>query len=139
MNYQDFCFVLFDTETSEIEYVNNPNTLFEVIYYEDTKHQLFDATPYANKIVKVVVRKKTKQKDFDKFLDKIFNVSPIDLKVVENFNVQEADEFDVDDVDENTLSILNRYVDDSEFEESSLEKAAIKQLLSDIYREACEV
>ena len=132
-------FVLFDTETGEIEYVNNPNTLFEVIYYEDTKHQLFDATPYANKIVKVVVRKKTKQKDFDKFLDKIFNVSPIDLKVVENFNVQEADEFDVDDVDENTLSILNRYVDDSEFEESSLEKAAIKQLLSDIYREACEV
>ena len=132
-------FVLFDTETGEIEYVNNPNTLFSVVYYEDTKHQLFDATQYAGKIVKVIVRKKSKQRDFDKFLDKLFNVGLVDLKVVENFNVQESDEFDVSDVEENTLSILSRYVDEAEFEESSLEKDAIKNLISDIYREACEV
>ena len=113
--------------------------LFSVVYYEDTKHQLFDATQYAGKIVKVIVRKKSKQRDFDKFLDKLFNVGLIDLKVVENFNVQESDEFDVSDVEENTLSILSRYVDEAEFEESSLEKEAIKNLISDIYREACEV
>ena len=132
-------FVLFDTETGEIEYVNNPYSLFEVIYYEDTKHQTFNATPYKNKIVKVIVRKKTKQKDFDKFLDKLFNINPIDLKVVENFNVQESGDFDVADVEENTLSILSRYVDEAEFEESALEKEAIKQLISEIYMEACEV
>ena len=90
-------FVLFDTDTGEFEYVNNPFSLFEVIYYEDNKYQLFDATPYAGKIVKVVVRKKTNQRNFDKFLDKIFNVNPIDLKVAENFNVQESEDFDVDD------------------------------------------
>lgn len=132
-------FVLFDTETGEIEYVNNPNTLFSVVYYEDTKHQTFNATQYKGKIVKVIVRKKTKQKDFDKFLDKLFNVGLIDLKVVENFNVQESEEFDISDVEENTLSILSRYVDEAEFEESSLEKDAIKNLIADIYREACEV
>ena len=132
-------FILFDTETGEIEYVNNPNTLFSVVYYEDTKHQLFDASQYKNKIVKVIVRKKTSQRNFDKFLDKLFNVGLIDLKVVENFNVQESEEFDVSDVEENTLSILSRYVDEAEFEESSLEKEAIKNLISDIYREACEV
>ena len=132
-------FVLFDTETGEIEYVNNPNTLFSIVYYEDTKHQTFNATQYKGKIVKVIVRKKTKQKDFDKFLDKLFNVGLIDLKVVENFNVQESEEFDISDVEENTLSILSRYVDEAEFEESSLEKDAIKNLIADIYREACEV
>ena len=132
-------FILFDTKTHEIEYVNNPHTLFSVIPYEDTKHQLFDATQYTNKIVKVVVRKKTKQKDFDKFLDKLFNAGLIDLKVVENFNVQESDEFDVSDVEENTLSILNRYVDDADFEESSIEKEAIKNLISEIYMESCEI
>ena len=132
-------FVLFDTETGEIEYVNNPNTLFSIVYYEDTKHQTFNATQYKNKIVKVVVRKKSKQKDFDKFLDKLFNVGLIDLKVVENFNVQDNEEFDASDVEENTLSILNRYVDESDFEESSLDKESIKGLISEIYREACEV
>ncbi len=132
-------FVLFDTETGEIEYVNNPFTLFEVVYYEDTKHQTFNATKYKDKIVKVVVRKKSKQKDFDKFLDKLFNVGLIDMKVVENFNVQESDDFDVNDIDENTLSILNRYVDEAEFEESALEKEAIKSLISQVYMEACEI
>ena len=132
-------FILFDTKTHEIEYVNNPHTLFSVVPYEDTKHQLFDASQYTNKIVKVVVRKKSKQKDFDKFLDKLFNAGLIDLKVVDNFNVQEADEFDVSDVEENTLSILNRYVDDADFEESSIEKEAIKNLISEIYMESCEI
>ena len=132
-------FVLFDTKTHEMEYVNNPYTLFSVVTYEDTKHQLFDATQYAGKIVKVVVRKKTNQRNFDKFLDKLFNVGLIDLKVVENFNVQETDEFDVSDVEENTLSILSRYVDDADFEDSVLNKEEIKTLMSEIYMEACEV
>lgn len=132
-------FVLFDTETGEIEYVNNPNTLFSIVYYEDTKHQLFNASQYRGKIVKVVVRKKSKQKDFDKFLDKLFNVGLIDLKVVENFNVQEAEDFDASDAEENTLSTLSRYIDEADFQDSSLNKDSIKQLLSEIYMEACEV
>ena len=132
-------FIIFDTETGEMEYINNPNTLFSVVYYEDTKHQTFNASQYKNKIVKVVVRKKSKQKDFDKFLDKLFNTGLIDLKVVENFNVQESDDFDASDVEENTLSILSRYVDEADFEESSLEKESIKKLISEIYMEACEV
>lgn len=132
-------FVLFDTETGEIEYVNNPNTLFSIVHYEDTKHQTFNASQYKNKIVKVVVRKKSKQKDFDKFLDKLFSTGLIDLKVVENFNVQEAEDFDASDVEENTLSILSRYVDESDFEDSSLVSEEIKALISEIYIEACEV
>ena len=63
----------------------------------------------------------------------------IDLKVVENFNVQESEDFDASDAEENTLSILSRYVDEADFEESSLEKEAIKSLISEIYIEACEV
>jgi len=94
---------------------------------------------YRGKIVKVVVRKKSKQKDFDKFLDKLFAVGLIDMKVVENFNVQETEDFDASDAEENTLSILSRYVDEADFEESSLDKAAIKALISEVYQEACEV
>lgn len=132
-------FILFDTKTHEIEYINNPYTLFSVIHYEDTKHQMFNTIPYKGKIVKVVVRKKTKQKDFDKFIDKLYKSDILELKIVENFAVQESEEFDVDDVEENTLSILNRYIEESEFEDSSLNKESIKKLISEIYIEACEI
>ena len=58
-----------------------------------------------------------------------------DLKIIENFDIQVGDEFDIDE-DENTLSILNRYIDDSDFE---YDKNIIKNIFKDLYRQACEV
>ena len=63
----------------------------------------------------------------------------LDMKIVENFNVQEGEDFQVEDIEENTLSILNRYVDEADYEDSSIQKDDIKNLISQIYREACEV
>ena len=107
-------FHIFDTETLTLTPVNNPYKLFYNIYYEDTNHKLFNATEYENKIVKVIVRKKSKPKDFEKFIDKLHSVGVQDLKIIENFEIQESEEFEIDE-DENTLSILNRYIDESEF------------------------
>ena len=45
----------------------------------------------------------------------------------------------MEDIEENTLSILNRYVDDADYEDSTIQKDQIKKLISEIYREACEV
>ena len=128
-------FHIFDTDTLEHTPINNPYKLFYNIYYEDTNHKLFNATQYANKIVKVIVRKKTDQSNFDKFLDKIYSVGVQDLKIIENFVIEESEDFDIDE-DENTLSILNRYIDESEFE---FDKHIIKDIFQDLYRQACEV
>ena len=57
-------FTIFDTETLEHFHVDNPYRLFYNVYYEDTPHQLFDASQYENKIVKVIVRKKSKHQKF---------------------------------------------------------------------------
>lgn len=128
-------FHIFDTESLELTPVNNPYRMFYNIYYEDTNYKLFNATEYKNKIVKVIVRKKSKPKDFEKFLDKLYSVGVQDLKIVENFQIQESEDFQVDE-EENTLSILNRYIDDSEFE---LDKNIIKNIFQDLYKRACEV
>ena len=128
-------FHIFDTETLELTPINNPYKLFYNIYYEDTPHQMFDATEYENKIVKVIVRKKSKPKDFEKFIDKLYNVGVQDLKIVENFVIQENEDFEVDE-EENTMSILNRYIEESEFE---FDKNIIKGIFQDLYRQACEV
>ena len=128
-------FTIFDTETLTHTSIDNPYKLFYNIYYEDTNYKLFNATEYENKIVKVIVRKKTKVKDFDKFIDKLYSVGVQDLKIIENFDIQENEDFDIDE-EENTLSILNRYIDESEF---NYDKNVIKGIFEDLYRQACEV
>ena len=128
-------FHIFDTETLTHTPINNPYKLFYNVYYEDTPHQTFDATEYYNKIVKVIVRKKTKPKMFEKFLDKLYSVGVQELKIIENFDIQESENFDIDE-EENTISILNRYIEESEFD---LDKNIIKGIFQDLYRQACEV
>ena len=128
-------FHVFDTETTEHTPVNNPYSIFYNIYYEDTPHQLFDASEYKDKIVKVIVRKKTEQKRFEKFLDKLYSVGVHELKIVENFVIQDNEEFEVEET-ENTISILNRYIDESDMD---CDKSVVKGILQKIYSEACEV
>ena len=128
-------FHIFDTETLTHTPINNPYKLFYNIYYEDTNHKLFNTTVYKNKIVKVIVRKKSKPKEFEKFIDKLYSAGVQDLKIIENFEIQENEDFDIDE-DENTLSILNRYIDESEFE---FDKTFIKDIFQNLYKQACEV
>ena len=128
-------FHIFDTETLIHTPIDNPYKLFYNIYYEDTPHQTFDSTEYTNKLVKVIVRKKTNTKQFEKFIDKLYSSNVQDLKIIENFVIHENENFEIDE-EENTLSILNRYIDESEFE---YDKNIIKGIFQDLYRQACEV
>ena len=128
-------FHIFDTDTLELTPINNPYKLFYNVYYDDTNYKLFNTSIYKNKIVKVIVRKKSKIKEFEKFIDKLYASGVQDLKIIENFEIQESEEFDINE-DENTLSILNRYIEESEFD---LDKNIIKNIFQDLYRESCEV
>lgn len=128
-------FTIFDTETLEHISIDNPYTMFHLLTYDDDSASLFNATEYQNKIVKVVVKNKSRPKEFDKFLDKLYKSGAQEVKIVENFQVIDGENCDVDD-DENTINILNRYIDDSEI---NLDKTVIKGIFQDLYREAYEV
>ena len=128
-------FHIFDTETLIHTPVNNPYKLFYNIYYDDTPYQTFDASKYSNKIVKVIVRKKSKPKSFEKFIDNLYKIGVQDLKIVENFEIKENDDFVVEE-EENTISVLNRYIDESEF---NFDKNVIKGIFENLYKQACEI
>jgi predicted phosphodiesterase len=128
-------FTIFDTETLDHTPINNPYKMFHNIYYEDTNYQTFDTREYENKIVKVIVRKKTDTKKFEKFIDKLYTSNIAELKVVENFELQESEGFEAFE-SEDTLSILNRYVEEAEV---NLDKSIIQKLLQEVYQEACEL
>jgi DNA repair exonuclease SbcCD nuclease subunit len=128
-------FHLFDTDTLEHTPINNPYKLFYNVYYEDTNYKLFNTTEYKNKILKIIVRKKSNLKDFEKFLDKLYSAGVHELKIIENFDLQENEDFKIEE-EESTISILNRYIDESD---TDYDKNIIKGIFQDLYRQSCEV
>ena len=128
-------FTIFDTETLDHQSINNPYRMFHNIYYDDTNYQTFDTREYENKIVKVIVRKKTDTKKFEKFIDKLYSSNIAELKIVENFEIQESAEFEAFE-SEDTLSILNRYIEEAEV---NLDKSVVQKILQEVYQEACEL
>ena len=130
-------FHIFDTETLETTSIDNPYRMFYTIFYEDTNHQTFDTREYEDKLVKLVVRKKTDTKKFEKFVDKLYSANVADMKIVENFDFSGWYESAGDEVEtEDTLSILNRYIKESEVD---LDKNRIEILIGEVYQEACEL
>lgn len=128
-------FTIFDTETLNHIHIKNPYSLFHKIYYEDTNYQTFDTRKYEDKIVKVIVKKKTDLIKFEKFLDKLYASNVNEVKIVENFDIEATE--DLDEVDtEDTLTILNKYIVDSNVD---LDKSILQNIMKEIYQEACEV
>ena len=127
-------FHIFDTDTLEHTPVNNPYRIFYNIYYNDHNYQTFDTRELEGKIVKLIVRKKTDPKKFEKFVDKLYNSNVQELKIIENFVIQESEDFEAFE-SEDTLSILNRYIEEAEI---NLDKSRVQKMIQEIYQEACE-
>ena len=60
----------------------------------------------------------------------------VDIKIVENFDIQwMIEEFEVFE-SEDTISILNRYIEEAEIH---LDKSRVQKIMRQIYQEACEL
>ena len=129
-------FHIYDTETGELEAVNNPYTMYEVIYYEDTPYQTFDMRSYEGKIVKLIVRKKSNPKKYEKFVDKLLASNIAELNIVELASGETVDLNKYDPESEDTISILNRYVEESD---QQINKSEIQSIIQEVYQEACEM
>lgn len=129
-------FVVFDTETLKHAYVNNPYSLFDYVYYDDTDIENFDFESYAGKIIKVIIRKKSDNVLFDQFITNFYSIGVADLKIIENYSQQKEQEFDFSLENEDTFSLIQRFVDESEVD---LNKDKLKLILSEIHKEACEL
>ena len=58
------------------------------------------------------------------------------VKIVENFGVDDEEVDFSKDEGEDTLTILNKYIEDSDFE---LSKEIVKNLMKEVYQQACEL
>tara|TARA_B100001109_G_scaffold13588_1_gene10131 strand:+ start:167 stop:781 length:615 start_codon:yes stop_codon:yes gene_type:complete len=128
-------FHIYDTDNLKLKTINNPNQLYKKIFYNDTPRQLFKFGEYKNKIVKVIVKNKSSEKEYDRFMESLLKVNPHDIKVIERTDDLIFDG-DIVNQTEDTMTLLNSYIDDLE---TNLNKSKIKGLVKDIYQEACEV
>jgi len=129
-------FTIFDTETLEHFHINNPYRMHYSFDYNEDVNNYDEISECENKIVKVVVRNKKNIKKFEKFIETLYSHNPYEVKIVENFQASEEIENNEDIESEDTLSILNRYITESEVE---LDKSTLRNMIREVYRESCEV
>jgi DNA repair exonuclease SbcCD nuclease subunit len=130
---------LYDTETNEVEFFENPFQIFHKIYYDDTTGDpsLLDLSALVGSCVRLVVVKKTDFYKFDRFVDKLYDCDLIELKIIEDFSEFEADVIEEDKMDvEDTMTVLSDFVDTVS---TDLDKDKIKNLLRTLYIEAQHV
>ena len=101
------------------------------LFYNDIVNA--DYSHLNNKFVKIVVEKRNNTFLFDTMLDSLAKVNPLEVSVVEDFSeITENVEIDVDQA-EDTMTILNKYVDGLTL---PVESDKIKTVLRDVYNEA---
>ena len=128
-------FHVLDTETRQIEKIQNTYTLFEKIVYNDKE---MDYNNYnknlSKKFVKVVVSEKTDPFTFDRFIDNIQNQDIYELKIAENFNEFMGANVDDEEVNfEDTTEIVDSYI---EAVDTDLDKDKIKIQMRELMTEA---
>lgn len=127
-------FHIFDTETLELEFIHNPYEMYKVVEYEDTPHQMYKYNECFEKYVRLVIKKKTNVKQFEKFFEKLSDARPYELKVIDEIEVGDYEEEVLES--EGTIAILDRYIDNADID---LNKNQLKSLIQSIYKEASEV
>lgn len=136
-------FHIFDTETRELEFIQNPYTMFQKWFYDDIKwndHTHIDGFDFASvkdTYVKVIIKNKTNPYWFDMYIERLEKAGAIDIQVVDdNLNLQLEDDGDIIDEAEDTLTILKNYAGTIN---SSVDNNELNKFLSDLYVEALTV
>lgn len=132
-------FHIFDTETRELEFVQNTFSMFHKVTYDDGKTTFEDWKQYDfNKLkecyVKVVVLNKQNPYLFDHVVDNLYKASVADLSIVEDFTDINIDvDQDIIDQAEDTMTILSKYIDNLTLD---VEAEKLKSIMRELYVEA---
>lgn len=127
-------FHIFDTETFEIEFVKNPYTMFNKVYYNDGDDIDGDFEPLRNTYVKVVKQSMNDPYKFDMFMDNLLRYEPVHVQIVDDhLKLNLEDDSDIVNEAEDTLTILDKYVDEMD---KSVPSTSLKAVLRSIYSEA---
>jgi len=131
-NEQKYFHVL-DTETRELTPVENYDTMFHKLVYDENNVPDITET-LKNTYVKVIILNKKNLYEFDKWFDKLQRIGPFEIKVSESFEEYLGDNVEDEGINTaDTPTLLNSYI---EATETDLNKEVLKKLMHELYVEA---
>ena len=132
-------FHIFDTETRELTFIENPFKMFKKVWYNDADDSFLqkkiDYSQYRGCVIKVIVTNKTNHYWFDKFIENLEGENPIDIQIVEDhLHLNLEDDQDIVNEAESTLEIFKKYIDN--YELKNIDKDKLTKKIFEIYNEA---
>ena len=133
-------FHIFDTDTRELEFIQNPYKMFYKLNYKDDlehfaeNYKTFDYSVYEGSYVKVVVLVKQNPYLFDIVIDNLYKAGAADISIVEDFSeVENLNDEELVNEAEDTMTILSKYIDNLTLD---VESAKLKGIMHELYVEA---
>lgn len=136
-------FHIFDTDTRELEFIQNPYKMFHKLHYDDSLTNMddlldFDTDFLTGSYVKVIIHNKTNPYWFDLYVDKIEKAGVLDVQIVEDgLNLYFEDEDETLEETEDTLSILRKSAE--QIESNNVDSKKLDMFLSELYNEAIAI
>lgn len=131
-------FHVFDTTTKELTFIENPYRMFKKVWYDDSDKK-FDIEniqydDFKDCYVRVIITKNKNHNTFERFVENIDSVGPLDLEIVEDhMNIVDEEDSDIVNEAESTIDIFKNQV---EARVADHLKEPVKNVLVDIYHEA---
>lgn len=135
-------FHIFDTDTRQLEFIHNPLSMFNKIFYDDSNMTIenitnMDLAKYKNTFVKVIVKQKTNPYWFDLFIEQLEKHNPGNVQIVEdNLSLELELDDDIVNEAEDTLTILHKYIDALDV---GVDKEKLEKTITSLYQEALMV
>ena len=137
-------FHIFDTTTRSLEFIENPHKLFHKVWYDDTNLDMTGLLKQCEQFddfkgcsIKDIIKNKDNPMLFDLFMEKLEAADPMTIQVVtDHLHLDLEDDADIVDEAEDTLTILDSYVDGLEIKN---DKQDLQLLLRSLYDEALSI
>lgn len=136
-------FHIFDTDTRELTFIENPYKMFKKVWYNDAEKNISeilsqDFGQYRGKILKVIVTCKSNPYWFDMFIENIEKVGVIDMQIVDDhLNLAIEEDSDIVNEAESTLEIFRKYI--GQFNLPDKNRIKLENTITELYNEALAV
>jgi len=132
-------FHIFDTDTRELEFIENPNRLFHKLTYENGELMVDgDVDSLDGAFVKIIIDDRTNEEQFNNMLDGLKRFGFSDVKFIDQTQEQMLigdDEDLILDSTEDSKSIMTRYIDEVDM---AVNKDHLKKTMLQLYDLAME-
>lgn len=132
-------FHIYDMDTDELTFVQNPFRIHEKLeYYDNQDLSSFHFSFYKDKYVRLLVREKSDPLRFSLFVENLEAAGAFNVQIIEDkyqFDNETNEPVNVTEL-EDTLTIVNRYIQENDI---PVDKVSLSSLVETLYKEAMAI